>query len=477
MVLTRSPSGELLGQQEPRLKVTPTAAADDAADVIEMLACYGLVLDPWQQMALQCGLRLGDDGRWAADTVAVCAPRQSGKGCLIEARALAGVLLFGERVVAVSAHEARTTRLSFERVLAYLESYDDLRRRVSSVQRWVGREQIKFQGGALIVFPARSRGALRGYTVDSLILDEAQYLTNAQFEAVLPTLSARPRTQTWHLGTVPTHLGDGEVFGRLRAAALADSGEGRLCYLEWSADPGCDLDDREQWAQANPALGRRISVDAVAAERRELSAEGFARERLGLWPVDRLEHVFPLEVWTALAAQGPPDGTPPSALAVDASPDRLLAVAGAWALDDSVLHVELLATDYVADPLQALQWVVERAGRRIPVVIDGASPAASMIPALHAQKCKVITTTAVDMAKACGGFLDDVLAGRLTHAEQPQLDAAVEGARRRPIGQAGAFGWDRRDGTVFVAPLVASTLARHGAMIAGRRRTGAACFV
>ena len=358
MESTKSPSVELLGQQQPRLKVTPTAAAHDAADVIEMLACYGLVLDPWQQMALQCGLRLGDDGRWAADTVAICAPRQSGKGCLIEARALSGVMLFGEHTVAVSAHEARTTRLSFERVLAYLESYDDLRRRVRSVQRWVGREQIRLQDGSLIVFPARSRGALRGYTVDSLILDEAQYLTNALFEAVLPTLSARPRMQTRHLGTVPTHLGDGEVFGRLRAAALADSGDGRLCYLEWSADPGCDLDDREQWAQANPVLGRRISVDAVAAERRELSAEGFARERLGLWPVDRLEHVFPLEVWTALAAQGPLDGTPPSALAVDASPGRLLAVAGAWALDDSVLHVELLATDYVADPLQALQWVV-----------------------------------------------------------------------------------------------------------------------
>ena len=173
MESTRSPSVELLGQQQPRLKVTPTAAADDAADVIEMLACYGLVLDPWQQMALQCGLRLGDDGRWAADTVAICAPRQSGKGCLIEARALRGVMLFGEQTVAVSAHEARTTRLSFERVLAYLESFDDLRRRVRSVQRWVGREQIRLQDGSLIVFPARSRGALRGYTVDSLILDEA----------------------------------------------------------------------------------------------------------------------------------------------------------------------------------------------------------------------------------------------------------------------------------------------------------------
>ncbi len=75
----------------------------------------------------------------------------------------------------------------------------------------------------------------------------------------------------------------------------------------------------------------------------------------------------------------------------------------------------------------------------------------------------------------CGAGL--VAAGRLTHAEQPQLDAAVEGARRRPIGQAGAFGWDRRDGAVFVAPLVACTLARFGAVTAGRRHTGQACFV
>ena len=91
---------------------------------------------------------------------------------------------------------------------------------------------------------------------------------------------------------------------------------------------------------------------------------------------------------------------------------------------------------------------------RTPLGVDGASPAASMIP-----PCTPEVQGDYDdgrrYGRACGGFLDDVLAGRLTHAEQPQLDAAVEGARRRPIGQAGAFGWDRRDGTVFVAPLVA----------------------
>ena len=184
-----------------------------------------------------------------------------------------------------------------------------------------------------------------------------------------------------------------------------------------------------------------------------------------------------MDRWAALLSPGPPDGTPPSAIAVDASPDRAMAIAGAWLREGDGCHVELLATDYVADPLNALQYVVERAGRRIPVVIDGASPAASMVPLLKAQKCKVIVTTAPDMGRACGGFLDDVGAGRLTHAGQPPLTAAVEGVRRRPIGVAGAFGWDRSGGSVFVAPLVAVSLARFGAVTAGRRRTGGAVFV
>jgi hypothetical protein len=42
---------------------------------------------------------------------------------------------------------------------------------------------------------------------------------------------------------------------------------------------------------------------------------------------------------------------------------------------------------------------------------------------------------------------------------------------------AGLWAWDRRDGSVFVAPLVAVTLARFGAVTAGRPRSNHAVFV
>lgn len=335
MASTKSPDDEpLVGSQQPRIRVTPEAPANEAADVVEVCAAYGLILDEWQQEVFATGLGLESDepvARFASDTVCVSAARQSGKGACIEALLLASVFLFEEKTIACSAHESRTTRLSFERFLAYLDNYDDLRGKVASVQRWVGREQVRFRSGQLVVFPARSRGALRGYSIDRLILDEAQYLTGAQYEAVLPTMSARPNTQSWLFGTPPTHIGDGEVLTRLRAMALSGRSS-RLTWLEWSAEPGCDLDDRQAWAQANPALGKRISIEAIAAERAALSDEGFRRERLGIFNVDQAaDHVFGgADVWAALAGKRRDNIAEATAVGLDRSPDGLVCVTAAY---------------------------------------------------------------------------------------------------------------------------------------------------
>jgi hypothetical protein len=101
------------------------------------------------------------------------------------------------------------------------------------------------------------------------------------------------------------------------------------------------------------------------------------------------------------------------------------------------------------------------------VVVDEYSPAAEMIPLLRARRVKVVVSRSPDMAKACSGFYGDAVAApaRLSHADQAQLNDALAGARKRKIGDAGGWGWDRRDPSVNIAPLVSVTLARFGAVL------------
>jgi len=48
--------------------------------------------------------------------------------------------------------------------------------------------------------------------------------------------------------------------------------------------------------------------------------------------------------------------------------------------------------------------------------------------------------------------------GRLVHPSDSALDAAVQGAQQRTVGD-GQWAWTRRSSKVNVAPLVAATLA------------------
>src|SRR5699024_11699448 len=75
--------------------------------------------------------------------------------------------------------------------------------------------------------------------------------TRRSSDLVLPTTSARPNPQLWLTGTPPVDDHDGEVFTRNRKAAL-DAADKSLCWMEWSAEHGDDLDDPAVWAKANP---------------------------------------------------------------------------------------------------------------------------------------------------------------------------------------------------------------------------------
>lgn len=399
------------------------------------------------------------DGQWATPTVGVSVPRQNGKGALIEARELAGLLLFGEKTIIHSAHEQKTARVGFERILSYFENYDDLRKKVRSTMSAIGREHIKLKSGAELHFPARSKAAIRGFSIDCLILDEGQILGDAAWDAIKPTISARPNVQTWVLGTPPTPLDDGAVFRRMRKRGI-EGKDLRLCWCEWSAHPEADLDDREAWAEANPALGLRISEEAVADERNEMSDDGFARERLGKWDEDNeREQPVSLEAWKKLEVDSAPTGDP-ARFAVSMTPERVASIAVALAGEVSYLDIAELSR--VDDSRLLIEWLVTRCGRRIPVMIDSRDPAASLVPELKSRGVKVNVTGQQDATRACGGLLDAVTEGRTSHCGQPALASALRVATKKPVGKAGLWEWNPEDPSTEAACLRAMTLAHFG---------------
>jgi hypothetical protein len=204
--------------------------------------------------------------------------------------------------------------------------------------------------------------------------------------------------------------------------------------------------------------------------------DSWNREALGIYD-EIVKHFSPIPagLWSEQIDVGPADGTKPDALAVDMSHDRQVSIAACWLEGDSA-HAEEVWAGPDADA--AVEWIAARAGRRIPVVIDGASPAASLGPILRARKVRVLITTGPDMAKACGQLVDKIGLGRFSHADQEPVNEAAKGARKRAIGTAGGWGYDRADRSVNIAPIVALTLALFGALATKKRKqeTGEAVF-
>lgn len=195
--------------------------------------------------------------------------------------------------------------------------------------------------------------------------------------------------------------------------------------------------------------------------KKNLSDDSFRREALGVWDeISVHKPIVTAQQWKQMADVGPSDEVRPDALGLDMSHGRQMSVGACWIEGDDA-HIEQVWAG--SDPVLCVEWLVERAGRRVPVVVDQASPAASLVPELRARKCNVVTTSAANMAAACGVLENRISTDTLTHGAQKPLTDAILGARRRPIRDAGGWALDRSDPTSMIYPIVAATLALFGA--------------
>ncbi|MBM4569315.1 hypothetical protein GS489_02040 [Rhodococcus hoagii] len=343
----------LLGEQNPRILHEPTSwngTSSAGREAIELAAEAGLNLDPWQQNVLHGALAKRDETvynpytdsleyKWAAREVGLMISRQNGKGSLLEARELAGLFLFGERLIIHSAHQFDTSKEAFERILFLIENNPDFEQEVMRVDRSHGEEGIvmkKPKGSKLppqrLRFRTRTKGGGRGFTGDTLILDEAMILDADMVKALMPTLTARPNVQIWYTGSAGTRKST--QFGRVRARAIR-GGDPLLWYGEWSADlctplcpPGCDEHDQpgdpRTWARANAAFGIRIEEEGIAANFRSMDPDSFAMEHLGVgdWPTEGQRWIVIGEPYWNSRFDGNSQLGPDFVLGVDFAPDR-----------------------------------------------------------------------------------------------------------------------------------------------------------
>lgn len=456
----------LVGVQEPRVSKHPKSRWSDADDCAFLAGAYGLQPDPWQLHVLKAWMGRDRAGKWLAGRWGITVPRQNGKNGILEMVELFFMAQLGLRILH-TAHEVKTARKAFLRIASFFENerkYPELAALVKDIRKTNGQEAIILHNGGSVEFIARSKGSGRGFTVDVLVCDEAQEYGEDAQAALLPTISSAPSGDPLQilLGTPPAPNMDGDVFTRMRTAGVAGKDK-RLAWVEWSVAGDVDVADRSLWAATNPSLGIRLNQTTIEDEFGAMSEETFARERLGMWASDEQLSVIPAGAWADRAVMDVPD-VPVTAYGIDMNPERTVAAVSVGLRAESGIHVELAEMGDIANNTDVLvEWLVKRAGKRIPVVMDAYSPARSLEPVLRRRGVMVRALSGNELMQACGGFYDAATKdASLTHYDQHQLNASLAGAKKATLGDAGGWKWSRKSLDVDLTPLMAATCAHYG---------------
>jgi hypothetical protein len=438
---------------------------------------WGDSFDEWQRGAGRVTLGKRANGEYAATVggITYSIPRQVAKTFLVMRIVFALCTLFPGLTVLWSAHRTRTASKTFGSMRA-LAQKSGAAKYVKSIRAVNGEQEIHFTNGSVIMFGAREQGFGRGFDeVDIEVFDEAQILTEKALEdMVAATNQSRfpAGALLFFMGTPPRPVDPGEAFKARRREALAGETEDAV-YIECSADPDADPDDREQWAIANPSFPHRTPVRSMLRLRKNLpSAESWRREALGIWDSDQEgSRYFSGSQWVESEGEATGEGYPSYAVAFSTSGERI-SVGGHFGTPESG-HVELIDAldgDSEAGLVQLADWFVAdnpdgvvrwRAAQRI--VLSGAAGAGVLRQYLLDRKvppARITVANTPQYLQACEMFRDAMRERSVTHRAEGQsvLDNSVAVTDK-----------DRRGGWISTVPdgdetpLEAVSLALWGA--------------
>jgi hypothetical protein len=304
-----------------------------------------------------------------------------------------------------------------------------------------GAEAVTFANGSQLRVFAPAQDSLHGSVTDLVVIDEARFFDEPRgrglMAAVLPTQATR-NGQLWIVSTAggpeSVFLADELDAGR-RSLGVSRP---RRAHAEWGIGdvPGDDLLEAVWAAHPSAGLPGGPRRDALAVAADSMPAWQFAHEYGNRWQTVEDVRLLPAGAWARSAATELGAGAPVFAadVAVDRSAAAIVAcVAGT---------VQLVEQRPYAD------WVVPRllelVGRWDPpaVAVDAAGPAGTVAEQLRPHLGDtLVTTSSRELAAACGGFYDALMADPpgVRHTPSAVLDDAAAGAARRQLGQAWVF--------------------------------------
>lgn len=459
--------------------------------VRDLLGEWGIEFDEWQDGAGRAILARRADGLYAATVggVVLSIPRQVAKTFLVSRLVVALCVLFPRMRVLWTAHRTRTATNTFRSLQGFCQS-KRVAPYVASIRSTNGEQEIAFVNGSVILFGAREQGFGRGFDeIDVEVFDEAQILTEKALEDMV---AATNQARNPHgalllfMGTPPRPVDPGEAFTYKRERALSGKADDTV-YIEFSADPDGDPDDREQIMRANPSVPHRTPWESMARLRENLpSDDAWWREALGRWDAVASSGVMPMDLW-AEREDTTSVGVDVLTLGVEVGPDAKSAAVGLAARRaDGDVHMELEQHRAGADWLIGyVRDLVEANPSITAVVADVGGPIKAFVEQragryfLHGTRVEITPMRVSEVGAACMHYLDGIRTGWLRHIGQLQLTHAAATAGKRTMGETGLWTWTRKNEATDPTPVQATSWAVWGVLnnkqtTKPRRRNGRA---
>lgn len=420
---------------------------------INQYKATGQKLLVWQQRQIKAIEAQNKNGLWLYSMYCIGLSRRNGKGEVLAARELDGILKLKEKIC-YTAHRTTTSHDAFNRLYALLKKagYDEYSRKKKKMSeksfyasKQFGLEHIEVNGGGIIDFRTRTDNGGLGEGFDLLIIDEAQEYTTAQESALMYTVSASKNSQIILVGTPPTETSRGDVFVRIRESVLS-GGAKDTGWAEWSTPeqiPKANLDDVELWKRYNPSFGKIITERNI---RRELSSGNeldFNIQRLGFWCSFNVKSAIAEADWMELKVDKNIPLKDMRYLGIKYGRDGAnVAISMASKTEDGRIFVDAIG---IATVRSGNGWLLEfiNSAKVDKIVIDGASGQKLLADQIkeHGFKKEVILPKVSEIIAANAQFEQGLYAKDICHTGQKELKDIVSNCDKRLIGSNGGFGY------------------------------------